>query len=205
MVTQELINFIQAQIQQGETPDSIIPSLTSSGWQPQDIQTAFSQLGVNINFSSNANPLSKLFKLSTTLLIGLTILFLGISAVLGYWGYQSLFSEKNDEQNSVAEKLSLTPPPSSVITAIPTPAALTDCGIEQIEINLLSQPTLPLPVYTKLECFIEKTRICSQAKLSIVGKLINLDGSPTISHLSYYIKKDDKNSCVINIDHGAIV
>jgi len=194
VVTKELLNFIQSELQVGKTPDSIVPSLTDIGWQPQDIQLAFSQLGVNVNMPNVPGSISKLFKLSAPLLIGIIILILGVSAVLGYWGYKTLFPQKNTEQNKITKeaKPSLAPTP----TAVPTQAMISDCGTEELNINLTGQSASP-PAHIKLQCFINAAKTCTSSKLTL-NSSINFAGITT-SKVDYDIKSSSNRQCSLHL------
>ena len=190
MVAQDLINFIQAELQKGKTPDSIIPSLTSSGWQPQDIQSAFNQLGINVNTPNTSGPFAKLFKLSAPLLIGVIILILGVSAVLGYWGYQSIFKEKSAEQNKIAKELSPTPTPSP---------SIKDCGNAEMNIG---NEGVKVEGQANLQCMVQQAKTCDNSKLTF-GGILSIVGVTQTSKLNYEIGKN-LNGCTLQLKQGAI-
>jgi len=202
VVTQELINFIQSELQLGKTPESIIPSLATSGWQLQDIESAFSQLGINVNFSNTSSPFSKLFKLSAPVLIGIAVLVLGVSSVLGFWGYKSFFANENIEKHNNISKLK--PSPSLAVT--PTAIVMMDCGSANLDIDInFGNNTNPggakVRGQTNLQCMVQQAKICSNARLTLTSTL-NLAGT-TSSTLYMEIGKDP-NGCALKLKQGPI-
>jgi hypothetical protein len=78
MVNQQLLDYIKQQMQQGVSREQIKNSLTANGWQEQDIEEAFNNIGAsNMPTAYSAAPLAasgRTWKMITGIVIGVAVL-----------------------------------------------------------------------------------------------------------------------------------
>ncbi len=138
----------------------------------------------------------------TSVVFILVILLASLGIVTGAYYLKSLRNSKPQTQNSMG--VSQTPQPTAISQTSPAPSPMAiqvngaiDCGTEAIDES--SAPKSPL---VKLECFINATKNCDLAKLTINGSL-DL-GGVTTSTVYYETKGMQNGKCELYTKQGQI-
>lgn len=205
MLTPEVIDFIKKQISSGKKLDEIAQSLQTNGWQKQQVDEAFTELGYQ-TAAPNTAPAPGETILSQTRhknIVPVVLLFLTLIlvSVIGIFLFNAL-STKNSNKNKVYTSDVQNPTPTlTKITAIPSQMQESingsDCGIYSFTV------IGPSPVQMQgIDCFIKATQICSVAKLELNSSL-NMAGITT-STLDVDIQGLKDNKCSLHLKQGAI-
>jgi hypothetical protein len=115
MITQELLNYIKQQLQEGKNKQEIKNSLLQVGWQEQDIEEAFSSLSINqtsqtpqTNISSFQPPFeqipTKRKNKKLIVIISIIVLFLAVIGG-GIFAYFNYFQSPEKITQKMIEKL----------------------------------------------------------------------------------------------------
>lgn len=137
MNTQELIQFIKTQLQNGQTKEAITANLISQGWQPPDIESAFNSLSspptlisnstiiTPPNTTPNITPTAKHFPFMIVIIL---ITFLSLVGTSIFVLTQVQKNQPASEQNTITN---YNPPPLSPTSQPPSEEIVTYSNPEQ--------------------------------------------------------------------------
>jgi len=176
MVSQQLLDYIKQQMQQGVSQDQIKSSLMANGWQAQDIEEGLDNINSpNIPTAYSTAPVaasSGVWKIIAGIVIGVAVLGGG-----AYLASQTIF--KSEETPKISNEQTQQPPKETVT---PTPAQETPVA------------TTILDCEQDLKCLIQASTNCKPAKV-VYAATVDIFGVKQTAMSFFEIKGSEMNKC----------